>query len=102
MALAFLCNVNCFAEVGLWRVWMYGRPLIGALTVADKGAALLVAGLIAWGHVAYAKKRGLYHKTGPAMSAHWVRPFVTYCVLTVLMFVSVLLAAYLTGTHRLN
>jgi len=96
MLLSFLCGVNLVSITTLLDALIHGHVTI-VPWLGHHAAVLVAIGIaIAWSHVAFAKRTGVYYRKGPPLSANWSRVFVRYCVVTGLLFCGSLLTAYLT------
>jgi hypothetical protein len=98
MLLSFLFSVNLCTIAALLQALIYGHVTVGSWGVEHKGLVLVAGFLIAWGHITLSKRIGLYYRRGPVISTTWARPFVAYCILTVVLFIACMATTYLTRT----
>jgi hypothetical protein len=95
-ALAALLSVNLITITTLVDVVLNRRATVPAWIVHHGLMCVAISLFLSWAHIAFAKRMGVYDRTGPPLSATWRRPFAVYCVITVLLLAGVFVAIGLT------
>jgi len=95
MCLAFMFGVNAVSALTLVAAWLLRDLTVVEWFPAHKLGAIAIGVVVAWVHVALAKRERLYGRKGPPLLATWSRGFIGYCAFTGLMFGAAVLSALL-------
>ena len=99
MALSVLLCLNITTVSMIVDILVHGRLTIVDWMLGHKAVVVISASAIGWAHVAFAKRAGLYDKTGAPLSATWRWKFLSYCLITGVLAVASGVLAYLTVTE---